>query len=335
MDGEPLISCIIPAYNAADTIVRAIESARGQTYPNVEIVVVNDGSTDATENVVLCRYPDVIYVKHQDNLGPPSARNSGVQAASGEYVAFLDADDEWVPECVACLVEALSLFQDAIIVPQLLNVDVDGRTRPETLSAGDATLRPVDFCAAFKTPSPCLLRTSTYRKIGGQDPRLKVFEDLDFYARAVSDGIAVYRLPEPLYLCHSSPYSLTRSQATAAARCAYACRLYAKWDPTRNAAARRLTSYDHYRAVAFEGLCWCAWKAAQAGAMEVARDTFRVAAQYCPRRVRPLLKLFLQSRPVVVHVWKLYAAIRSRGSTMCRSGKAPAKGCFSLLILAY
>ena len=100
------VSVIIPVYNGAATIGRALASVFAQTFTDYEVVVVNDGSTDDTASV-LAGYGDRIRVVTQANRGLPAARNSGIRASSGEYVAFIDDDDEWLPQmlerCAAVL----------------------------------------------------------------------------------------------------------------------------------------------------------------------------------------------------------------------------------------
>src|SRR5688572_1097150 len=92
-----LVSVVIPAYNAAAFIDDAVESALGQTYKNIEVIVTNDGSTDDTANR-LANFGRAIRVVDQPNAGLPRARNSAIRVAKGEYLAFLDADDYWHPE---------------------------------------------------------------------------------------------------------------------------------------------------------------------------------------------------------------------------------------------
>lgn len=92
----PTVSVIIPTYNRANLIAGAIDSVLGQTLPNVEIVVVDDGSTDDTDER-LGRFGDRIRVIRQDNAGVSSARNAGIRAARGQWIAFLDSDDRWHP----------------------------------------------------------------------------------------------------------------------------------------------------------------------------------------------------------------------------------------------
>jgi glycosyltransferase involved in cell wall biosynthesis len=93
----PKISVIIPTYNSANYLPEAIESVLAQTYKNFEIVVIDDGSTDNTKEVVV-PYLDQIVFLETENGGPAKARNHGIRKSSGEYVAFLDADDIWCPD---------------------------------------------------------------------------------------------------------------------------------------------------------------------------------------------------------------------------------------------
>jgi glycosyltransferase involved in cell wall biosynthesis len=94
---SPLISCIVPVFNGERYLRQALDSIFAQTYRPLEVVVVDDGSTDATA-VVVASFGDRLRYLRQDNQGPPVARNLGIRAAKGEYVAFLDADDLWHPE---------------------------------------------------------------------------------------------------------------------------------------------------------------------------------------------------------------------------------------------
>lgn len=93
---KTLVSIIIPAYNAQNTIEKTIQSALNQTYNNIEIIVVNDGSTDTTEEVVASMKDTKIKLYSQSNKGPSAARNFGAKKAKGEYLSFLDADDTWL-----------------------------------------------------------------------------------------------------------------------------------------------------------------------------------------------------------------------------------------------
>ena len=103
---EPLVSVIIPTYNSSQYIKEAIDSVLAQTYKNFEIIVIDDGSTDNTKEV-LAPYLSVIKYIYKNNGGPASARNRGIKEANGEFVAFLDADDVWKPDRLARGVDIL------------------------------------------------------------------------------------------------------------------------------------------------------------------------------------------------------------------------------------
>jgi glycosyltransferase involved in cell wall biosynthesis len=99
MDLKPTVSVIIPTYNRAHLIGRAIQSVLKQTYQDFEVIVVDDGSIDNTEEVVKkIQENRVYYYKHDKNKGGSAARNTGISLAKGEYIAFQDSDDEWLPE---------------------------------------------------------------------------------------------------------------------------------------------------------------------------------------------------------------------------------------------
>jgi glycosyltransferase involved in cell wall biosynthesis len=106
MKAGPLVSVIIPTYNRADIVCRAIDSVLAQTYRNLEVIVVDDGSKDDTP-ARLAAYGDRIIVLRQENAGPSIARNRGIARAQGSIIAFLDSDDYWLPEKLARQVEVL------------------------------------------------------------------------------------------------------------------------------------------------------------------------------------------------------------------------------------
>src|SRR5262245_21206862 len=109
-DGTPTVSVIIPAYNAAKYIGEALDSVLNQTYASNELIVINDGSPDTDElERELQKYPIIRYIK-QENRGSAAARNARLRCARGEFVAFLDADDKWLPNF---LEEQLELFRSS------------------------------------------------------------------------------------------------------------------------------------------------------------------------------------------------------------------------------
>ncbi len=110
---ENTISVIIPAYNAGEYIARAIDIVLAQSRNADEIIVVDDGSTDNTSEVVAQYESKVKYIR-QDNAGASVARNTGIEAATGEWIAFLDADDEWLPEKLKLQTEHLMRNGDLV-----------------------------------------------------------------------------------------------------------------------------------------------------------------------------------------------------------------------------
>src|SRR5262249_39357728 len=113
----PRVTVLIPAYNASSTIERAVDSVLAQTYSDYEIIVVDDGSRDATADIVASRYGDrVRLLCLTRNQGESAAMNHGIDAAEGELIAFLDADDEWLPDKLSKQVDALNRNPDAVMV---------------------------------------------------------------------------------------------------------------------------------------------------------------------------------------------------------------------------
>lgn len=112
---KPLVSVVIPTCNRADLLRRAIDSVRNQTYKEIEIIVVDDASSDGTPEVVAHISDDRLrYLRHERNRGGAATRNTGIQAATGDYIAFLDDDDEWEPDKTEIQMAALKSY-DAVL----------------------------------------------------------------------------------------------------------------------------------------------------------------------------------------------------------------------------
>jgi len=192
-----LASVIIPAYNAAAYVAEAIDSVLAQDYPLVEIIVVNDGSKDNTLDV-LRGYGDRIRVVDQANAGPPKARNAGLHAVRGEFVAFLDADDVWSPSKLSAQIAHLAAHPDVGTVYTRWHVwraDADGVFRvPQgqaTLPARVGTVPQVSGWMYTRLLLEChlltttvLMRASLIRQIGEFDVTLYNGDDYDYWLRA-------------------------------------------------------------------------------------------------------------------------------------------------------
>jgi glycosyltransferase involved in cell wall biosynthesis len=112
---DPLVSVVIPTYNRASLIAESLDSVFAQTYPRLEVIVIDDGSTDGTENAVAPYLDRIIYVR-QKNQGLAGARNAGFAKASGEYIAWLDSDDLWNPEKTALQLAYLRKRPDTVCI---------------------------------------------------------------------------------------------------------------------------------------------------------------------------------------------------------------------------
>lgn len=211
---NPLVSVVIPAYNAAWCVEKAVDSALGQDYRPLEIVVVNDGSTDETA-AVLRRYGDSIRIVSKPNGGLSSARNAGIEAAGGECIAFLDADDWWLPGKIAAQVE---LMQDC---PQIGFCSVATRAEDpegnllrlwECPDWQDSFLEALfhQNAAVPGSGSGVMVRKVLFDQAGLFDESLDSLEDIDMWMRLAA--ITEYAcIREPLTVILKRPGSMSRN----------------------------------------------------------------------------------------------------------------------------
>lgn len=183
-DGTPLVSVIIPCFNQAHYLEESIESALGQTHGHLEVVVVDDGSSDNTGEVAR-RYPGLTVVR-QDNRGLAVARNVGLEASRGEYVVFLDADDLLRPHAVASGLAVLEAEPScALAVGRFDYMDAQGEPLPTPRWADPGREH---FAALLRAnyvgpPASALHRRSALEEVGGFDVGLRAAEDYDLYLR--------------------------------------------------------------------------------------------------------------------------------------------------------
>jgi hypothetical protein len=205
MSALPTVTAVIPVYNGEEFLADAISSVLGQTYPAVECVVVDDGSTDGTGDVV-ARFGSAVRYVRQANGGVSSARNAGAAAAHGDYLAFLDADDMWHAEKVA---RHMAVFQAdgdlGLVYSALLMVDRTGAPlarldapNPDVALRNTLLMEPPTISVA----QAAIVPTAVFRDAGGFDERLSTSADCDLACRvaarvpiaAVFDPLTLYRL---------------------------------------------------------------------------------------------------------------------------------------------
>jgi glycosyltransferase involved in cell wall biosynthesis len=192
------ISVIIPTYDRAGPVTRAIDSVLAQTYSNFEIIVVDDGSTDNTRDVLNERYGDRIRYVYQTNKGPAVARNAGIAASSYDLVAFLDSDDYWLPRKLEVQVP---LMANEGVVLSFTNwwhgKDSSGRDYFSQIGLSFGSDPAIIDCplgimarrrGSGVLTSVTLCRKSAIRRLGGFDEYLKIYEDTRMWLRLAMEG---------------------------------------------------------------------------------------------------------------------------------------------------
>ena len=179
---------IIPTYNRRDLLPRAIDSVLAQTRRIDEIIVVDDGSTDGTADMLQARYGERVKHVWQSNAGVSAARNHGLRLARGRYLALLDSDDEWLPEKTALQVAFLESRPDfGMVVCDVERIDGDYRHidvfhRRDVIREDGWALRWLLHNPAL-VPASVMLRRQVVDQLGGFDETLRTAEDLEFHLR--------------------------------------------------------------------------------------------------------------------------------------------------------
>jgi glycosyltransferase involved in cell wall biosynthesis len=194
----PKVSVVIPTYNRAHVVGRAIGSVLAQTYQDFEVIVVDDASTDDTEEVVK-RFNDsrIRYLRHEKNLGGAVARNTGIKAAHGEYLAFLDSDDEWLPEKLERQMETLQDLPGNWAGVCCGFWLIDGEHVKESIPDWPRSIFDKLLVTCFLNGGSTLVaRTEVINSIGGFDERLPRHQDWDLLLRlAEKYELAIVKTP--------------------------------------------------------------------------------------------------------------------------------------------
>ena len=208
-------SVLIPAYNVEKYVARAVESALNQTYPDVEVIVINDGSTDRTAEQIAPYLDRIIYLE-QDNRGLAAARNSALRRAEGDYVALLDADDLWLPQRLETMIPSLESRSDHSFVTSdafLIYGDRVSQDRfYETLPAGRGFREENQeywICQYNFINVMVICRRELFERHGDFDEHLTACEDWDMWIRFIQGGERAWLVKEPLSYYRWRPQSLS------------------------------------------------------------------------------------------------------------------------------
>jgi len=219
MSAEPLVSVVLPTYNRAHSLARAVRSVLAQSHRNLEVIVVDDGSTDGTVALVqkLAAADSRVRLVQQPNRGPAAARNAGVREARGELVAFQDSDDEWLTEKLEHQLAVLRRAPEAsMCVCSYLVYRTTGNVRayflgqPNMLSPQDVR-RQVLVNFFFPTPS-WLVRRAALETAGPFDESMRCWEDWELAIRLGKVG-PITLIDEALYVQNVSEGSVNRQDS--------------------------------------------------------------------------------------------------------------------------
>ena len=220
---SPTVSVIIPTHNRAHLVGRAIRSVLNQTYQDFEIIVVDDGSIDTTEKVVR-RFDDdrIRYIRHGENKGGSAARNTGIKAAKGKYIAFLDSDDEWLPEKLEKQTRAFENedLQVGVVYAKFVNINENGESLDKNVAKCEGfAFRQLLSSNRVGTVSSVMVRSECFQKVGGFDETLPSCQDWDMWLR-LARHYKFHFIPEVLvkYFKQHEPRIGTNPEAVIAGR---------------------------------------------------------------------------------------------------------------------
>ena len=200
MKNNPLVSVIIPTYNRAWALAEAIDSVLVQDYNNFELIIVDDGSTDNTPNL-LNEFAGKLKLIRQENAGVSAARNRGIAAARGDFIAFLDSDDTWLPQKLSGQMDFMIRCPEALIC-QTQEIWIRNNTRVNPRACHkklSGMIFEPSLALCLVSPSAVMIKKNLFDKVGYFDERLSACEDYDLWLR-VSCRFPVYLVDEPLVI---------------------------------------------------------------------------------------------------------------------------------------
>jgi len=199
---SPKFTAVVPLFNKVSAISSTLDSIFSQTYDNFELIVVNDGSTDGSAEIVANLKHRSLRLVNQPNMGVSSARNTGIRLARAPYVAFLDADDLWMPDYLEILAKLIDDFPGAgIYATSYLLSDGGGALREPKIAREAAAMKPGPMPNYFQVATigdtpfltiSCCADRSILQSLGGFKPELRYGEDTDMWGRIALSNSIVY-----------------------------------------------------------------------------------------------------------------------------------------------
>ena len=209
MDKAPLLSVILPVYNGEKFLDEALDSVRAQRYPALEIIIVDDGSTDGTGTIVRNRPETIRYIR-QNNGGPAAARNRGIREAQAELIAFLDADDIWPDRSLTLRLETLR--RDPALRCVIGQVRMIRMNKPVAVASPTLLSEPLSLPMLVGSG---LFYRSVFERIGFFDEGLRQSEDLDWLLRLREAGIPMRYLDAVTLHYRQHENGLSKNRAAA------------------------------------------------------------------------------------------------------------------------
>ncbi len=210
------VSVVIPAFNYAHYLPQAIASVLAQSHRTLELLVVDDGSTDDTRAVVAAITDPRVRCISQKNAGLSAARNTGIREARHPLIAFLDADDLWKPDFLAAVLGQFAALPEGFsaVATGTTRMDADGRpsTAPGYTAANTRELTVRDFCLRNQPlSSSVVLKRRVFDECGGFDPTLRSSEDRDMWIRLTAGGHRFFLLGEPHAFIRRHPKNMSKN----------------------------------------------------------------------------------------------------------------------------
>jgi glycosyltransferase involved in cell wall biosynthesis len=288
-DSRPLVSIVTPTYNQAEYVAETIRSVLAQDYPNIEYVVLDDGSTDDTP-AVLRQFDGQVRWERHANMGQSNTLNKGWQQARGEYLGYLSSDDRLLPHAISRLVNAIESHPEVSVVYCDFDlIDKHGQV-VRKLTSPDFDHRQLVEELNCQPGVGVLFRRAVFEQTGGWKPELRKIPDFEFWLRASRFG-PFLRVPETLsqYRVHEQSASIRPLPYERSMEIVDTMRAYWQHD-THSDSARRSVARAHYSA---------AKSHAQSGRVLAALGQFWAACRLRPRHLvqrsawRGLLSSFL------------------------------------------